>query len=101
MMETARIRRAGFPVRYDYADFVDRFRVLRPASCETDARDAAEKICAAALVDRGDTEYQLGRTKVFMKERDDAILERERCMILGTHAAIIQRYARRWIYRRR
>jgi len=67
MMETIRIRRAGYPIRHTFAEFVDRYRILvagiKP-SCSEECRTASDKICRAIL---GDADYQLGKTKVFVK----------------------------------
>ena len=67
MMETIRIRRAGYPIRHLFYDFVERYRILvrgvRPPHLE-DCRLAARKICLAVL---GQLDYQLGNTKVFLK----------------------------------
>ncbi|VEN63138.1 unnamed protein product [Callosobruchus maculatus] len=66
------IRQAGYPIRYSYIEFVDRFRYLAkaiPTSAKGDCRNSAEKICRAAL--EGDSDYQFGNTKVFLKHSDN------------------------------
>lgn len=67
MMETIRIRRAGYPIRHRFRDFVDRYRILANGigpSHKEDCRLASEKICKAVLQGM---DFQLGRTKVFLK----------------------------------
>lgn len=69
MMETIRIRRAGYPIRHKFRDFVERYRLLcngiGPAHT-IECRGASQKICDLVL--KG-TDYQLGKTKVFLKVR--------------------------------
>ncbi|XP_014679552.1 PREDICTED: myosin-VIIa-like, partial [Priapulus caudatus] len=60
MMETIRIRRAGYPIRHTFKEFVDRYRLLLagvPPSHRCDCRVATTSIAAAVL---GSTDYQLG-----------------------------------------
>lgn len=67
MMETIRIRKAGYPIRHKFKDFVDRYRLLCDGigpSHTVDCRSASQKICDRVL--KG-TDYQLGKTKVFLK----------------------------------
>lgn len=101
MMETARIRSAGYPIRYGYTDFVHRYRHLAnnigPAH-RVDCRDAAKRICFAALAPESD--YQFGSTKVFLKDADDLYLEAERTRIYLKHVLILQRGFRRVIFMR-
>jgi len=67
MMETIRIRKAGYPIRHKFKDFVDRYRLLAdgigPAHT-VDCKQASQKICGIVL--KG-TDYQLGKSKVFLK----------------------------------
>ncbi|XP_063977015.1 myosin-VIIa-like isoform X2 [Diachasmimorpha longicaudata] len=100
MMETASIRRAGYPIRYSYQEFYERFRALIRGRTVKDQRKAAQAICQSILGD-GNLDYQLGRTRVFLKEQQDFILERERGQVIARSIIVIQTYARRWIARRR
>lgn len=34
MMETVRIRKAGYPIRYSFAEFSERYHVLQPLSAQ-------------------------------------------------------------------
>lgn len=101
MMETIRIRRAGYPIRYCFREFVERYRFLisgLPPAHRTDCRLATSRICAAIL---GKTDYQLGHTKVFLKDAHDLFLEQERDRVLTRKIMILQRSIRGWVYRRR
>lgn len=67
MMETIRIRRAGYPIRHNFEDFVDRYRLLAVGilpSQKENCRVASTKILQTVLKD---ADYQLGKTKVFLK----------------------------------
>uniref|UniRef100_A0A8C3L7F5 Myosin VIIA n=1 Tax=Chrysolophus pictus TaxID=9089 RepID=A0A8C3L7F5_CHRPC len=57
MMETIRIRRAGYPIRYTFVEFVDRYRVLMPG--------VKPRIAEAVL--GKDDDWQIGKTKIFLK----------------------------------
>ncbi|XP_012269099.2 myosin-VIIa-like isoform X2 [Athalia rosae] len=103
MMETAKIRRAGYPIRYNFVEFVDRFRHLAygiQPSHKVDVRKAAEQICLNTLA-KYNMEYQVGHTKVFLKDQQDLFLEQERSRVLAKYILIIQRNVRKWICRRR
>ncbi|CAG9784601.1 unnamed protein product [Diatraea saccharalis] len=101
LMETAKIRQAGFPIRYSYAEFVYRYRLIVPdipPAEKTDCKKATRIICTEVLKDQ---EFRLGHTKVFLKDSHDAILEELRHKVLITAVIKVQANARRFIYRRR
>lgn len=74
MMETIRIRRAGYPIRHRFADFVDRYRILvsgiGPSHME-ECHQASLRICKAILAN---ADFQLGKTKVFLKVSEHSIM---------------------------
>uniref|UniRef100_A0A0A9Z3B2 Myosin-VIIa n=2 Tax=Lygus hesperus TaxID=30085 RepID=A0A0A9Z3B2_LYGHE len=101
MMETIRIRRAGYPIRHSFKDFVERYRFLIPGvppAHKTDCRLATGRICQIVL---GKSDYQLGSTKVFLKDAHDLFLEQERDRVLTRNIVVLQKYIKGWVYRRR
>lgn len=100
-METARIRRAGYPMRHAYRAFVERYRLLIPRTGpldQCDCRALARQICEAAL--SADSDRQFGRTKLFLRDADDALLEAERSRVMLKSIQTIQRGIRRMLFRR-
>uniref|UniRef100_A0A8C9SC21 Myosin X, like 1 n=1 Tax=Scleropages formosus TaxID=113540 RepID=A0A8C9SC21_SCLFO len=77
MLETVKIRRAGFPVRRTFQDFLSRYKmVLKGRSSGADEK----RMCADLLMsyDGVQKDWQQGKTKVFLKEALEQRLEKER-----------------------
>uniref|UniRef100_A0A3Q3F4K5 Unconventional myosin-X-like n=1 Tax=Labrus bergylta TaxID=56723 RepID=A0A3Q3F4K5_9LABR len=77
MLETVKIRRAGFPVRRTFKDFFSRYKMIVKNKIHTDD----EKQSSSELLtlhDKAKKEWQLGKTKVFLKEVLEQRLEKER-----------------------
>ena len=99
MMETAKIRKAGYAIRHSYKSFVERYRFLvKGITKKTDIREAAKKICNESL--KAMPSFALGKTKIFLKEEHDAYLEKLRSDVFAKSIAIIQRGFRRILFRR-
>ncbi|XP_053958036.1 unconventional myosin-VIIa [Anastrepha ludens] len=101
MMETARIRHAGYPIRHTYKDFVERYRLLHRGLGPThtlNCRQVTEQICKNLLPASAD--YQFGRHKVFLKDVDDTFLEKERAHKVLQSIIAIQRGFRKVLFRR-
>ncbi|XP_052853141.1 myosin-VIIa isoform X3 [Drosophila gunungcola] len=101
MMETARIRRAGYPIRHAYRAFVERYRLLVPPVGpleKCDCRTVARQICEVALP--ADSDRQYGKTKLFLRDDDDGSLELQRSQLMLKSIVTIQRGIRRVLFRR-
>ncbi|KAH8328201.1 hypothetical protein KR067_006039, partial [Drosophila pandora] len=101
MMETARIRRAGYPIRHAYRAFVERYRLLIPPVGpleKCDCREVTRQICDVALPANSDRQF--GKTKLFLRDEDDASLELQRSQVMLKSIVTIQRMIRRILFRR-
>ncbi|XP_076836298.1 unconventional myosin-VIIa [Brachyhypopomus gauderio] len=96
MMETIQIRRTGYPIRYTFAEFVDRYRVLmpgvKPACLQKNLRGTCQSIAKSALGQNND--WQMGKTKIFLKDYHDMQLEIERDKTITEKVVLIQKTVR-------
>ncbi|PWZ32837.1 Myosin-17 [Zea mays] len=98
VLEAIRISCAGYPTRKTFYEFVNRFGVLAPEVLEgsNDDKIACQKI----LEKMGLENYQIGKTKVFLRAGQMADLDARRAEVLGRAARIIQRQIRTYIARK-
>uniref|UniRef100_K7F551 Myosin motor domain-containing protein n=1 Tax=Pelodiscus sinensis TaxID=13735 RepID=K7F551_PELSI len=96
MMETIRIRKAGYPIRYSFAEFFERYRALLPVSAREQLQGDARRCCIyiSETVLGKDEDWKTGRTKIFLKDYHDMVLEVQRDKALTEKVILIQKVLR-------
>lgn len=89
MLETVKIRRTGFPVRRPFQEFCARYKVLLPG---TSIEDDPKACCVQLLhlYDSSGSEWQLGKSKIFLRESLEHRLEKQRELEVLKAAMVIQ-----------
>uniref|UniRef100_A0A8C2T698 Myosin IXA n=1 Tax=Coturnix japonica TaxID=93934 RepID=A0A8C2T698_COTJA len=72
MLETVRIRQSGYSCKYSFQDFVDHFHVLLPQGISPSKHNVHDFFRKIKL---NPDNYQVGRTMVFVKERERQLLQ--------------------------
>ncbi|CAL8261416.1 unnamed protein product [Merluccius merluccius] len=100
VLETIRISAAGFPSRWTYQEFFNRYRVLVK---QKDVRPDCTQTCKMALEklikDKG--KYQFGKSKIFFRAGQVAYLENLRSETLRRACVSIQTTLRCWLARKK
>ncbi|KAH9653110.1 Myosin-15 [Citrus sinensis] len=98
VLEAVRISLAGYPTRRTYSDFVDRFGLLALEFMDESYEEKAltEKILRKLKLEN----FQLGRTKVFLRAGQIGILDSRRAEVLDSAARCIQHRWRTFIAHR-
>ncbi|XP_070817988.1 unconventional myosin-Va [Chaetodon trifascialis] len=98
VLETIRISAAGYPSRWTYEEFFSRYRILLRGP---HSQDQAQASCRQALPQLipGPDQYCFGKTKVFFRAGQVAVLEKLRAERLRVAAVIIQTRVRGWLVR--
>ncbi|KAA3490398.1 Myosin-J heavy chain [Gossypium australe] len=99
VLEAVRISLAGYPTRRTYSEFVDRFGLLAPEFMDTsyDEKRLTEKILQKLNLQN----FQLGRTKVFLRAGQIGVLDSRRAEVLDMAAKRIQHRLRTFIAHRK
>ncbi|KAL0985675.1 hypothetical protein UPYG_G00160330 [Umbra pygmaea] len=100
MLETVKIRRAGFPVRRMFNDFYIRYQmILKNVRCQPgDYRGRSSELLMS--YDPVKAEWQLGKTKVFLKEALERRLEKERDEVLRQAGMVIRAHILSYVARK-
>lgn len=102
MMETVHIRKSGFPLRYTFEQFSLRFGVLLPHAVRLQLRDKFRQatLRIAEMWLGTDKDWKMGKTKIFLKDNHDTLLEVQRSQVLEKAAIRIQKVLRGYKYRK-
>lgn len=98
VLEAIRISLAGYPTRRTYTEFVDRFGLLVPEYI--DERFDEKSLTTRILKQLSLENFQFGRTKVFLRAGQIAVLDSKRTEILENAAMTIQGRFRTFIARK-
>ncbi|BFZ26086.1 hypothetical protein BsWGS_29125 [Bradybaena similaris] len=101
VLETIRISAAGYPSRWTYPEFFQRYRVLASSKhiIKTDLLKTCEAILPTLIPD--EDKYRFGKTKIFFRAGQVAYLEKLRTTKLRACGVMIQKHIRGWLQRRK
>ncbi|XP_041734564.1 unconventional myosin-Va isoform X2 [Coregonus clupeaformis] len=100
VLETIRISAAGFPSRWTYQEFFNRYRVLMK---QKDVLSDRKRTCRNVLEKwvQDQDKYQFGKNKIFFRAGQVAFLEKLRSDKLKAACVRIQKSIRCWLARKR
>ncbi|KAE9595348.1 putative myosin ATPase [Lupinus albus] len=101
VMEAIRVSCAGYPTRKNFDEFVQRFGILEPKLMKSAIQSPEDLTACNRILDKANLkDYQIGKTKVFLRAGQMAELDACRAEVLGRSATVIQRNGRTYICRR-
>uniref|UniRef100_A0A8B9Z559 Myosin IXA n=1 Tax=Buteo japonicus TaxID=224669 RepID=A0A8B9Z559_9AVES len=97
MLETVRIRQSGYSCKYSFQDFVNHFHVLLPRGISPSKHNIHDFFRKIKL---DPDNYQVGRTMVFIKERERQLLQDLLHQEVLRRITLLQRWFRSMLCRR-
>lgn len=99
MLETVRIRRAGYNVRLTYEEFIQLYRILLPKGLLSSQKDVGDFM--NHYMDLNKQHFQLGITKIYMRESQKMKLDIRLHTKIIESIVCIQRWFRSILQRRK
>lgn len=96
MLDIIRIRREGFPIHLTFDEFVNKYqcltkRLMKQQTNREHVLSVIKELCVP------ETEWQIGKTKVFLRSKVHEPLEDSRKQVINSKACIIQKWWRRYL----
>ncbi|XP_017776835.1 PREDICTED: myosin-I heavy chain isoform X2 [Nicrophorus vespilloides] len=95
MLDIIRIRKEGYPIHMDFNDFIARFHCLSKNRLPPDVRAACQALIESHNVPKN--EWQIGKSKVFLRSHVHEPLEDTRNRMQASKAILIQKTFRRYV----
>uniref|UniRef100_A0A9J2P6J4 Phorbol-ester/DAG-type domain-containing protein n=1 Tax=Ascaris lumbricoides TaxID=6252 RepID=A0A9J2P6J4_ASCLU len=99
MLETVRIRRAGYSFRIECNAFVKQYRILLPNGRDSTVEDVKFFFAHHPLI--GEDKVQFGVTKIFMRDAEKLLLDDQLHKTIMQHIETLQHWFRSVITRRK
>nr|XP_055057587.1 unconventional myosin-IXb isoform X3 [Misgurnus anguillicaudatus] len=97
MLQTVRIRRSGYGAKFTFKEFIDQFRVLLPKEISSPQEEIANLLRKMGLPS---SSFQIGQTKVFLKETERQKLQETLHKEVMQRIIILQRWFRACLTRK-
>lgn len=73
MLETVRIRRAGYSIRIQYQSFIDQYKILLRNGRNSTKEDVETFFNEHPLIEKDSVQY--GKTKIYMRDAEKLLLD--------------------------
>ncbi|XP_029380003.1 unconventional myosin-IXb isoform X2 [Echeneis naucrates] len=96
MLQMVHIQKSGYSAKYTFMEFGDKFRMLLPKGSSATPEHITELFERMKL---DNSNYQIGKTKVFLKQKEKQLLQETLHKELMHHIIILQRWFRACLIR--
>ncbi|KAK7945215.1 hypothetical protein WMY93_000943 [Mugilogobius chulae] len=97
LLQMVLMQKAGYSAKYRFKDFVEKFRMLLPKGAPPTPKHISHLLVKMKL---DKSTYQIGKTKVFLKEAERQFLRDTQNTLVMRHIVVLQRWFRSCLIRK-